>query len=139
MEKQTRVAVTGFLVVKNKVLIVRRSSKEGFFAGFYELPGGKLNFGENPGDALRREFLEEVNLNVKVTRPYRVFSYMSGDGNKCTVDISHILELADDVSNIKLSDAHDDLKWVTIEEIDKIKMSDEMKTNIVEGFKNLKK
>ncbi|MBA4493810.1 NUDIX domain-containing protein [Paenactinomyces guangxiensis] len=34
--------------------------------GYYELPGGQVNFGEDPNDALRRDFYEEVNLKITV-------------------------------------------------------------------------
>ncbi len=34
----------------------------------YNLPGGNLDFGENIKDALRREMIEELNLEVEVSK-----------------------------------------------------------------------
>lgn len=32
----------------------------------WDLPGGKIEYGEEPLDALRREVKEEVGLNIKI-------------------------------------------------------------------------
>lgn len=32
----------------------------------WELPGGKIDFGENPKEAIKREILEETGIRVKV-------------------------------------------------------------------------
>ncbi|WP_374763733.1 NUDIX domain-containing protein [Yunchengibacter salinarum] len=42
-----------------KILVLRKSS------GLYDLPGGKLEPGEDLFDGLRREILEEIGLSVK--------------------------------------------------------------------------
>jgi 8-oxo-dGTP diphosphatase len=82
-----KIVCTGFIYHQGKTLIVQRSLKETFLPGYYELPGGQVNFGEDPVDALKREFREEVNLNVEVTKPYKIFSYVSENGNRHIVEI----------------------------------------------------
>lgn len=54
-------------VVKNarhQVLLSRRRQKQ-HLAGCWEFPGGKVEMGESGYDALRREFKEEVNLEIQ--------------------------------------------------------------------------
>ncbi len=60
MEKYQKIGISGFLIKDSKVLIVKRSESENFLPGQYELLGGKVEFGENPTDAIEREFKEEV-------------------------------------------------------------------------------
>lgn len=133
-EKYQKITVGGALIVDKKVLILRRSSKEPFLTGYYELPGGKIDFGETPQEALKREFLEETNLKIIPRKIIRVFTYLSNNGNRHTVELVYLVNLNDEIKNLKLSDEHDDIKWISIEEIDSIKMSDEIKENIKTSF-----
>ena len=57
--------VYGVLLGKNKEVLV---SDEFIRGGQYtKFPGGGLEFGEGTRDCLRREFMEEMNLSVRVT------------------------------------------------------------------------
>ena len=133
-EKYQKITVGGLLIKDNKALIVRRSAEEGYLTGFYELPGGKIDFGETPEQSLEREFFEETNIKVKTVKPFRIFTYISHDNNRHTVEIVYLVKAISD-TNVKLSQEHDDYKWIALEEINRFNVSDEIKTNIVEGFK----
>lgn len=132
--KFQKIAVGGFLVKDDKVLIVRRSQNEKFLPGYYELPGGKVDFGENPATSLAREFLEETNLKVEAVKPYRIFSYVSENNQRHTVEIVYLVKIVDNGNDLKLSDAHDDYRWVPNSDLKKYKISDEIVKNIKEGF-----
>ncbi len=58
--------VVGILydVSGDKVLITKRKEKQ-FLAGYWEFPGGKVENDEKPFTALRREFYEELGINLK--------------------------------------------------------------------------
>ena len=68
MTKRVDVAV-GVLVERDndgwRVFITRRPDHV-VYAGYWELPGGKIEPGESPRDCLRREFREEVALDIEV-------------------------------------------------------------------------
>ncbi len=53
----------GVLIVDARVLLVRSSSPD-FQPPLWWLPGGGLNFGETPEQALAREFAEETGLVI---------------------------------------------------------------------------
>ncbi|AEL26746.1 NUDIX hydrolase [Cyclobacterium marinum] len=54
-----RVSVKALICDKqNRFLLVKEDN------GFWELPGGGLDFGESPRDGLKREIWEEMKLNV---------------------------------------------------------------------------
>lgn len=57
------VRIYGLLVHENRLLIIREP-----FAGMIidKFPGGGLEFGEGTRDCLKREFKEELNLEIEV-------------------------------------------------------------------------
>ena len=67
-KRTTRVAAYGLLKRDEKMLLCRLSQKVGMNPGRWTLPGGGLDFGEDPEDAVVREFKEETGLVVKVDR-----------------------------------------------------------------------
>lgn len=123
----------------DKVLVIQRSQREKFLPGYFELPGGKVDFGEDPAEALAREFKEEVNLDVKVGNPYHTFSYISESGNRHTVEILYKVSLADTTTkpNIKLSEDHSDSKWIGLDQLEQLQLSDEIKSCILKGFQSI--
>jgi 8-oxo-dGTP diphosphatase len=138
MEKIQKIGVSGFVYDKGRVLIVRRSKKEKFMPGYYDIPGGKVEFGESLEKALSREIKEEVNLTVESAKPYSSFSYVTLKNTRHTVDIQFIVRVSD-VKKLKIYADHDDYKWVAEKEIGKYKLSKERKKSIKDGFKELKK
>ncbi|SFJ19420.1 NUDIX hydrolase [Thermoflavimicrobium dichotomicum] len=130
-----KIVCTGFIYHQGKTLIVQRSLQETFLPGYYELPGGKVDFGEDPGDALKREFREEVNLNVEVIKPYKIFSYVSENGNRHTVEIVYQVQLTDDPGNIRLSKDHSAYQWISENDAHHYLISEETKDSILRRFK----
>jgi mutator protein MutT len=61
-------ASKGLILRKGRALILQRSPYDPTFAGTWEFPGGKLEFGEKLEDCLRREIWEETHLQVEVER-----------------------------------------------------------------------
>ena len=56
-------SVTGVVIKDGKVLLARHTY--GLGTGKLIIPGGYVNFGETPQDALIREFMEETHITVK--------------------------------------------------------------------------
>lgn len=69
---QDLVELAGAIVVHEgrirRILIVRRSVKEGFLPGRWGVPCGKVDVGESPEDAVLRELREETGLDGDVIR-----------------------------------------------------------------------
>ncbi|MEJ5359970.1 MAG: A/G-specific adenine glycosylase [Desulfobacterales bacterium] len=57
------------VVFKNGRVLVTRRPEEGLLGGLWEFPGGKIEPGEDPREACRREIAEETGLAVEVGEP----------------------------------------------------------------------
>lgn len=60
-------------MIGGRVLLARREIEPA--RGRWVFPGGYMERGETVPEAAERETLEEVNLQVKVTRPVGIYSY----------------------------------------------------------------
>lgn len=83
----------------NKLLIGKRSSNVPF-TGLWEFPGGKLEKGETLEECLKREWLEELNLNIVIDT--KLVSLVSDIDNKitCHFFIGGILDLSNLQMNV---------------------------------------
>jgi len=62
MNQISRLGTYGVLVHDAKILLTQK--KSGPYKGLWDLPGGKIEFGETPEEALKRELLEEAALSI---------------------------------------------------------------------------
>jgi 8-oxo-dGTP diphosphatase len=62
--KLTLVVACALVDADNRVLIAQRPANKAM-AGLWEFPGGKVNDGERPEDALIRELVEELGITVR--------------------------------------------------------------------------
>ena len=62
------------MAVDDGHILLVRASDASDLAGAWSLPGGGVDHGEHPVDAVEREFLEETGLTVRVDGPCTVFS-----------------------------------------------------------------
>ena len=65
MKKKIRV-VAALIVKDNKIFAAKRAY--GFLKGKWELPGGKIETGETPEQAIVREIKEELATEIKVNK-----------------------------------------------------------------------
>ncbi len=133
MKRIQRVVATAFIMKGSRVLIGKRSTRDSIFPGMYELPGGKIEFGETPEEALKREIREELGVGVEVLQPYHAFSYTVHEGGAHCVEIAFLCRLSESQKNIRML-YHEDIRWVKRDELGDFDMSPEMREAAERGF-----
>jgi ADP-ribose pyrophosphatase YjhB (NUDIX family) len=66
-QQVTRIAAYGLVLQDSKILLCRLSQQLPLDAGYWTLPGGGINFGEDPLEAMIREVYEETGLVVRAS------------------------------------------------------------------------
>ncbi|WP_288155183.1 NUDIX domain-containing protein [uncultured Sharpea sp.] len=114
-EKKIRfhITVKGICVYNGKTLIMKRVRPSTDGLGYWELPGGGLEYGETPHEALKRELREETGLKIKIIKPIYTFTAIREDYQ--TVGIGFLAIPEDD--HVHISEEHMDYKWVNEEEL----------------------
>lgn len=105
--------VVGAVIVKgNKFLAAQRPLNKSL-GGLWEFPGGKIEDGESPQEALKREIKEEMSCDIIVNEfiVNDVYKYNFGDVSLSTY-YCHLL------SSEPVMTEHIDIQWITIDEID---------------------
>lgn len=72
-ERSIKFGVYAVLTYKGRYILIQKS--KGPFKGSWDLPGGKIDFGEMPEQTLKREVLEETGLKLASYKLLSVEAY----------------------------------------------------------------
>lgn len=97
---------------EQKILIVRRGPGQSN-AGFWEFPGGKVEIGETPEGALKREIAEELHLEIAVGS---CLGEQDFPAPTKTIRL-RVYECQTADERLMLTE-HDDFSWLQVDEID---------------------
>ena len=114
------IAMVGMLVWRQtdgKYLLLRRSDARDFAPGQWETGSGRLEQGEGFMEALRRESLEELGLEVRIECVLGVTHFYRGESTPDNemVGVSFGCSVPD-ASGLSISDEHSEHRWVTADE-----------------------
>lgn len=120
-----RISVRAILKQDGKTLLVRRATGRETILGLYELPGGKLAYGEQPEDALRRYLHDDVGIHIEKAVLFDVVTYIDHDDRDIQYAvITYNATMAEGHHDIKLSDNYDNYTWQLLHEIQQNKLTD---------------
>lgn len=113
MDALPNITVTFLIEFKSKFLLISRGKDEDNFPSLWAFPGGKCEIGETIIDTLRREILEETNLEILEEGKFLNTYYF-----KKSVGVTFYVKAKND--NVILSDEIVDYVWVeTLEDLRK--------------------
>jgi len=111
------VIVSAALTIEQGKLLVTQRKKDSSHGLLWEFPGGKVEEGEDPRGALRRELKEELDVEVEVGRLFDAVFYPYPEfpilllAYRCRVE----------KGSLKPIGCHD-LRWVTLKELEALAM-----------------
>jgi len=95
--KEFYFAQKAFIVDNGKLLVVRKSMDDPHNPGRWEVPGGRMNFGEDVDEHICREVKEEVGLAVIPGRPFYLWQWQlerhKDHGEKLNIQIVAVARL----------------------------------------------
>lgn len=129
--KEIRVRVAGVLE-NNKEILMIAHKKNG--RKYWLLPGGGVDYGESFQEALKREFKEEVNLDITVKDLLFISESIAPDSSRHIVNVFFEVEHKD--GEIKLGEEKilNDVAYLPIDDIDEYTVYPNIKRELKDYF-----
>ncbi|ACZ32080.1 NUDIX hydrolase [Xylanimonas cellulosilytica DSM 15894] len=116
MGSKKQINVVGAVVIDQGLILCAQRGPQGSLAGMWEFPGGKIEPGESPREALKREINEELRCVVEVGERVETTSHEYDFG--VVTLTTHYCEL---VSGTPTLTEHSDVRWLPPAELDTLR------------------
>jgi len=106
------ISVRAIIREDQKTLLLRRASGRQSILGKYELPGGRLDYGEQPEDAMARYLKDNAGLIIQSAQLYDVLTYIDHDDRDIQYTfILYLVSLSANGNKVRLSQKYDQYSW----------------------------
>ena len=115
MDERKNIEVVAAIIVRDRRIFATQRGY-GEWKDWWEFPGGKIEPGESPEDALKREIREELATEIEVDELLTTVEYdypkfhLTMHCYLCTI-------ISGDLSLLE----HEDARWLAIDELDSVK------------------
>lgn len=108
MQQRIVPVVKAVVVCGQRMLMLRRTQSDPIGGGVWEVPGGKLEFGEHLSDALVREVREETGLHVQPEKLLYAVDFFTHP-HRQVVLLAYLCRC--DGGEVTLSSEHSEYRW----------------------------
>lgn len=105
--------VAAIIKKDDKIFATQRGTGE--FKGGWEFPGGKIEQGESPQTALKREIMEELDTTIQVNELFDIVEY-----DYPSFHLTMHCFLCEVLSGNLILKEHEDARWLSKEDIDSV-------------------
>lgn len=124
-QKIQKVSAKAIIEKEGKILLVKDTK------GVWELPGGRIEHGEDPKDSLLRELNEELGWSkIVVHEVIDIWSFTSKIEDRQNHFIILVYACDTKEDQVVDNDEYDEYRWLSIEEIRELNMRDGYKKSI---------
>lgn len=120
---------SAFFISKDNKVLLGKNCKGGVFEGMYSVPGGGIEEGETKEQGLRREMLEETNIDVEGLRKTQVNLFegsrpktLRDTGERVMVDMTfydYRIDIDENAADVQVvaGDDWSSPRWFTVDEL----------------------
>ncbi|MBI3494596.1 reverse transcriptase-like protein [Candidatus Saccharibacteria bacterium] len=107
-----KISVRAMVKQDGKILLARRATGRSSILGKYELPGGSVEFREQPNEALARYLNNHFSVGIETSQLFDVVSFIDPDDTDIQyVFVVYLVSLKAGESSIKLSPRYNKYTW----------------------------
>ena len=120
-----RLSVRAIINEDGRALLLKRNNGRPSILGKFELPGGKLAYGEQPEDALRRYLHDDAGLHIQSSQLFDAVTYIDYDDRAIQYGvIVYLVTLLPQRHPMKLSGNYSKYKWHSMSNIHQSELTD---------------
>lgn len=120
--KKINFAQKAFIVNDGKILLVKKSKDDPSHPNEWEIPGGRIEFGETIDEHIKREVMEEVGIDIIPKEPFAIWTWIMKRGED-EIQVIAVGRYCDAV-NLDVNDHNRvsddylaDIEWVDIDKV----------------------
>ena len=122
------ISVRAIIRNKDKTLLLKRATGRESILGKFELPGGKLGYGEQPEDALGRYLKDDTTQTIQSSQLYDVVTYIDHDDRDIQyMFILYLVSLQNSSDKITLSQNYSEFTWKSLASINQDQLTESAK------------
>ncbi len=126
-----RIRVAGILVKDGQILLVRH---EKIGKIYWLIPGGGVDFGESAEEALKREFREEVGLDIKVGKLVLVHDSIPPNRHRQVLNLYFLVTAEKFEIKVTPDAVLRDAKFYPLSEFSGMQVNPDIKKEIINGI-----